>query len=426
MLIRRLLAGVFIVATIGTVVSGSRKLGEFRNGTYRVSSGQDVQAGEIRFEGRPADIALQPDQEILAVQTGREVFLCTPKGVLARTRTGIPKDMGAGFHGLLWTKNRQGVNWTPNGMRFVVSTDQGYLQEYLYEDSELYPKEKIWLVPEDKPRQVWPGGMCLSKDSKTLFVAVAELNAVCGIDLKTHKVTRTIPVERIPFECRLSDDEKTLIVSNWGGRTPTKEDETGLSNGMPLVINHQGSTSTGSVSIVDLASGARTDVPVGLHPSNMVVVGESVYVCNSQSDSISEIDISSKRVKRTINVAYGRQPKFGAMPTGMVYKQGRLYVCESGNNAVAVVNVESGKIEGLYPVGYFPISVELSHDGSKLYVANSKGNGSIQNTATGNPGESARLSGFDIDRRPQTKPRRRDRKSGEEQPLGHRSACRHE
>ena len=383
----RIVAGLATAAVLAAPTGQDmRRLGEYRDGTYRVSSGQDVEAGEVKFEGRPADFSLHPEQEILAVQTSREVFLTTPHGVLARTHVGLPKDIGAGFRGVLWTKDRRGANWTPKGMRFVVSTDQGYLQEYLYEDLELWPKEKIWLVPQNKPRQVWPGGMCLTKDAKTLYVAVAELNAVCKVDIETHKVVQTIPVQRIPFECRLSEDEKTLIVSNWGGRPPKKEDRVGLSNGMPLVIDEEGWTSTGSVSLINLESGDRTDVPVGLHPSNIVVKGDRAYVADSQSDTISEIDLSAKKVTRTFPVAYGNQPMFGAMPCGMLLKGDRLYVCEGGNNAVAVLNIQSGKVEGLYPVGYFPISVELSHDGSKLYVLNSKGNGSIANTSLGNPG----------------------------------------
>jgi hypothetical protein len=363
-----------------------RKLGELRDNTYRVSSGQDVERGKVFFEGRPADFALHPDADLLAVQTTREVFLCSPKGVVARTKIGLPKEIGCGFRGMLWTKDRRGANWTPKGMRFVVSTDQGYLQEYLYEDLELFPKEKIWLVPEKHPRQVWPGGMCLTKDAKTLYVAVCELNSVCKVDIATHKVVQTIPVQRLPFECRLSEDEKTLIVSNWGGRTPEQGDETGLSNGMPLVINHQGWTSTGTLSLIDLGSTHRVDIPVGLHPSNISVRGRFAYVSNSQSDNISEIDLDSKKVARTFPLAFGKQPGFGAMPCASTIVGSRMYVCEGGNNAVAVLDLNSGKVTGLLPTGYFPISIEVSHDGKQIYVLNSKGNGSIANTSVGNPG----------------------------------------
>jgi len=379
---------VFVIAALfaGKVARDHRKLGELQGSTFRVSSGQDVEAGTVKFEGRPADFALNPDQEIMAVQTNREVFLSSPKGVLARTKIGLEKEIGAGFRGILWTKDRRGTNWTPKGMRFVVSTDQGYLQEYLYEDLELFPKEKIWLCDPKKPRQLWPGGMCLTSDAKTIYVAVCELNAVCQVDIASHKVVKTIPVERLPFECRLTADDRTLIVSNWGGRDPKATDRIGKSNGMSLSIDEKGFTNTGTVSLIDLATGKRKDVAVGLHPSNIVVAGEHAYVANSQSDSISDIDLTAAKVVRTIPIAYGHQPHLGAMPCGMVLKDNHLFVCEAGNNAVASVNLASGIVEGLYPVGYFPISIELSHGGGKLYVLNSKGNGSIANTSVGNAG----------------------------------------
>ena len=143
-----------VVAGVGLCAWNSEHpplLGKQPDGHFMVSSGQEVLPGTISFAGRPADFSINPDRELVAVQTNREVFLVTPKGVLDRTQCALPQGVGAGFRGLLWTKDRRGVNWTPKGMRFVVSTDQGYLQEYLFEDWNIFPKEKIWLVPSNPP-----------------------------------------------------------------------------------------------------------------------------------------------------------------------------------------------------------------------------------------------------------------------------------
>lgn len=365
----------------------SRKLGEKTGTTIRVSSGQEVALGTFSFEGRPADFGLHPESEILAVNTATGVFLASPKGVLARTAISREKGIGAGFRGVLWTNDRRGANWTAQGMRFVVSTDQGYLQEYLYEDLELFPKEKIWLVPEDKPRQVWPGGMCLSPDSTKLYVAVAELGAVAEIDLQTHKKIREFPVGKLPFECRLSTDGKTLIVSNWGGRAPKDGDESNESNGMKLSIDHKGYVNNGSVSLVDIETGTRKDIEVGMHPSNISVEGDYAYVSLSATGSIARINTKLQRVDTTFPLTdtHGK-PIPGATPTALIAKNGALYVCNSTANAVHLIDQATGKTLAYYPTGYYPISMELSHDGQKLYVLNSKGNGSIANTERGNAG----------------------------------------
>lgn len=381
------LAGLLTIAVCGALTQAvTVRLGRQPNGHFLVSSGQEILPGSIAFEGRPSDFALHPDSELLAVQTMRDVFIATPKGVQARTRVGLPKDVGAGFRGLIWTRDRRGANWTPNGMRFVVSTDQGYLQEYLYEDLELWPKEKIWLVDESHPRQVWPGGMCLSHDAKRLYVAVAELNEIAEIDLASHKKVRSIPVEMLPFECRLSDDGRTLIASNWGGRIPRAGDLTGQTGGRRIVIDGRGVPASGTVSLIDLPTGRTTHLPVQLHPTSIVTRGDRAWVANALSDSISEIDLRAERVIRTIPILFKGQRIFGAMPNAMAMCGNRLLVCNGGDNALCEIDLATGKVAGFRPAGYFPVAIQLSHDGRHAYVLNSKGNGSVQNTLLGIPG----------------------------------------
>ena len=361
-------------------------MGHQANGHYIVSSGQEILPGTIAFSGRPSDFALNPEKEILAVQTEHDVFLVTRKGVQSRTLCQLPQDVGAGYRGLLWLNDRTGTNWTPDGRRFIVSTDQGYLQEYLYEDWQVTPKEKIWLVPEDRPRQVWPGGMAMTKDGKTLFVAVADLNAICEIDLVARKKVKEIPVQRLPFECRLSEDESRLIVSNWGGRTPVDGDRLGKTGEQQIVIDAHGAAATGSVSIIQLAHGETKTIPVGIHPTSIAVHGDKAYVANASSDSISELDILSGKVLRNITVEFQRRNEMGAMPNALAIAGNTLYCCNGGDNALAEIDIPSGKVKGLRPAGYWPVALQLSHDGHTMYVLNSKGNGSVSNTDVGNPG----------------------------------------
>lgn len=384
---RILAAGMMATALlVGWKGSSIIWLGRMPGGHYMVSSGQEILPGTISFSGRPSDFAIHPDQDLLAVQTNHEVFLATRTGVQARTPCQLPQDVGAGYRGLVWIDDHSGVNWTPSGRRFVVSTDQGYLQEYLYEDWQITPKEKIWLVPEDKPRQVWPGGMVPSKDGKTLYVAVADLNAVCQIDLITHKKVKEFPVERIPFECRLSEDEKQLIVSNWGGRTPHDGDATGKTGEQQIVVDAHGAPATGTVSIVEIASGNTKHIDVGIHPTSIVVQGNHAFVANASSDSISELDLTAQRVVRTIPILFKGQPLLGAMPNALAIRGNTLYCCNGGDNAIAEIDIPSGKVQGFRPAGYWPIALQFSHDGKTLFVLNSKGNGSVANTNNGNAG----------------------------------------
>ncbi|MBI1191321.1 MAG: hypothetical protein GC200_11655 [Tepidisphaera sp.] len=369
----------------------TQPLGYQKDGSFLVSSGQRIEGDAIAFPGRPSDIALHPKDDMVAVLSKNEVFLCTPKGVLGQSRSDLMRTpdgerISAGFHGILWTGSHEGTNWTPDGMRFIVSTDHGHLQEYLYEDSECQPKERISLNADGDTRNAVPGGMCMTKDGKTLFVAAAGLDQVIQVDLATHTRVKAFDVQTLPYEVKLSPDEKTLIVTNWGGRKPLASDTTSPSAGEPIVVDERGAPSSGTVSFIDLATGNTKHVDVGIHPTNMVLGGDKLYVANAMSDSISELDIPHQKVTRTIPISWGKMRVIGAMPNALAIKGDTLYAADGGDNALAEIDIPTGKVRGFRHAGYFPCAVQISHDGAFAYVLNSKGNGSVQNTIHGNPG----------------------------------------
>lgn len=384
-----MVATVFALGLLSLGVHKSAQrvtLGKQPDGSHIVSTGQTLVPAPITFDGRPADFALHPRHDLLAVMTNREVFLVSRSGVMARTACPLPAGSGAGFRGVVWVDSGSDKNWRGELARFVCSTDQGYLQEYVFDDHQIVAGQKVWLTPEDKPSQVWPGGMCISPDGKKLYVAVAELGEVQEIDLATHKRTRSFPVQMLPFECRLSADGKTLVASNWAGRNPKPGDHTGQTGAKQIVIDDRGAPASGTLSLVDLASGLTKHVDVGLHPNALLVDGGSVYVANGMSDSVTEVDIATAKVKREIKILFKGQKVLGALPNALAKRGNDLLVCDGGDNALAVIDLPTGKVKGFLPAGYFPCSVELSHDGKTAYVLNSKGNGSVANTNVGNPG----------------------------------------
>ncbi len=361
------------------------RMGRQADGSYLVSSGQRIEGDGIVFNGRPSDIALHPDENVFAVLNQKEVFISTPTGMVARSRSPLG-DASAGFHGLLWTYDRRGSDWWPNAMRFVASTDQGYLMLFNYSDLQLEQQGRISLVPEGSKQNARPGGMCLTRDHKTLFVAAAGLDAVVEVDMASLKRVREFKAQTLPYEVKLSSDEKTLIVSNWGGRKPLPGDATAKSDDEDIVINGQGSAATGTVSLIDRQTGETANVEVGIHPTAMAVSGSSVYVANAMSDSISKIDVASRKVAGTFPVQWRDRKVVGAMPNALAIRGDTLYICNGGDNALAEMDIKTGKVRGFRHTGYFPCAMELSRDGRYAYVLNSKGNGSVENTRVGNPG----------------------------------------
>lgn len=69
----------------------------------------------------------------------------------------------------------------------------------------------------DKYRGLLPFGLCLSRDEKTLYVALLGFNAVAVIDLPTRMTTGLIPTGWGPSRVRLSADEKSLYIASCRG-----------------------------------------------------------------------------------------------------------------------------------------------------------------------------------------------------------------
>ena len=212
-------------------------------------------------------------------------------------------------------------------------------------------------------------------------------NTLTKIDLTaaTPKQGAEIRVGNIPHSVVISPDGKTAYVSNEAGRIATVEDFQGYSNGTPVVAEFPtGSTSTGTVSVVDLASFTVTgSISTGLHPTGMALWGNHVLVANAYSDSMSVIDTTSNQVVNTIDVGlpFGapgeRHPADGAGPNSIAVdaKNNIAYVALYNANAIAVVDLNGSAVLGLIPVGYAPSSVVLDTADNALLVANDKGIG---------------------------------------------------
>ena len=345
-------------------------LGKQPDGTFIVSTGQRIVPGTIAFKGRPSDLALHPNGNVFAVMNKSSVFLATEAGVLPGTDVSLGSE--AGFHGLVWS---------PDGSRLFASTEKGVVQSFSFDGSKLTLGPTIALLPDGDKRNPVPGGMCLTHDGMTLYVTAADLNAVYAVDTATNAPVKSFPVGSLPFEVKLTPDDRSLMVTNWGGRLPTATDTTALSEKTPIVTGPRGAPASGTVSFIDLATGATTSTDVGIHPSAIAFDGGRAYVTDGMSDEISVLDLETHKLVQTIPMHWHGMRVIGAMPDALAIGGGKLYAADGGDNAVCQINLKSGRIEGFRPAGYFPIAIAL-HNG-KAVVLNSKGNGSVARTAHG-------------------------------------------
>jgi DNA-binding beta-propeller fold protein YncE len=120
----------------------------------------------------------------------------------------------------------------------------------------------------------------------------------------------------------------------------------------------------------------------GSHPNAIAVGRQAIYVSNGNNDSISILQHGSYQElhRVSLDVFQGQDAHLkGIQPVALALSPDEeyLYVAEAGINAVAVLRLQGqgAKVLGHIPVGWWPSSIQVSADGRKLYVANSRGRG---------------------------------------------------
>jgi YVTN family beta-propeller protein len=123
---------------------------------------------------------------------------------------------------------------------------------------------------------------------------------------------------------------------------------------------------SGSLSVVDLGSDAVTStIPVGSFPVAVALSsdGLTAYVANFKGNSLSVVDLSTGAVTKTVGV--------GSRPDGVVVSGGLVYVANLLDGTVSVVDPGSGAVTATVSLpgsDPAPSGLAVSADGHELYV----------------------------------------------------------
>ncbi len=296
-------------------------MGEQTDGSYLVSSNQAVSPiGTVRrIEGaRPKDAALSPDGKKLAVLTQSRVVLFSADGTL---QGAVP--LPAGPLGITWAPDGSTVYAAMAGGRVarLVSVGDGWKK-----DAELtvdIPAPSGAGTGDQStgqtapPRDPQTAGLAVAPDGKRLYVALGIRNAVAVLGLPEGKAIGSAPVGVAPYRIRLSPDGRTLFVANRGGRAARNAEPSALSAGTPVRVDPRTDAALrGSISFVDTGAMTATHIEAGRQPSGMTVSrdGGTLYVANSDEDTVSVVDVRARRVARTFSVRPPTTPASAVNP----------------------------------------------------------------------------------------------------------------
>ena len=259
-----------------------------------------------------------------------------------------------------------GMAWHPDGKRLYVSGGNANgkvtstlapIYVFSYANGAL-SKEPVGMLNETiaTNKLYWSG---LVHDPKRDILYAANRGTgdtptnVVVFDTAAGKLLARIPVEVNPYALVLSEDARTLFVTNWA---------------------------SDSVSVIDTESRKSvTTIHVGHNPTDMQLSSDGrLFVACSNENTVYVVDTKEREVIEKINTALFPQAPEGSTPDALALDRANhiLFVANADNNDIAVVNVaERGdsKVLGFLPTGWYPSALALDPKTRKLYIGNSKG-----------------------------------------------------
>ena len=141
-----------------------------------------------------------------------------------------------------------------------------------------------------------------------------------------------------------------------------------------------------SVSVIDTRTNrVKAVVRVGHNPNDMALAKDGrLFVACSNENLVYAIDTKSLRPVEVVSTAMYKMAPVGSTPNALALDPAgkMLFVANADNNNVAVINISGDELSyvvGFIPAAWYPSALAVSADGKSLYVGSSKGLGSYGN-----------------------------------------------
>jgi YVTN family beta-propeller protein len=376
---RILIAFCAIAAVAGTVrlfpvLSSTAIIGKQQDGSFLLPTSQLLKpwGEQTLIKGRPVDAAMDPAERAIAVlNTNKVSFLDTSSGV----------EMGnVSIHNTSYTgiACRPGTNEVWVGETKAKGDD-----DIAIIDASNFREPQVSGHIALNGHAV-PCGIAFSSDGNTAYVALSRNNSLAIIDAAKNRVTREVAAGIAPFGVVAVPKAGRVFVSNRGGRIPASTDSTAPTSGSNAVTDPvTGTTTTGTLTVVDMETLAAREVPVGLAPSAMSVAPDqsTLAIANGHSDTVTILNTRSLD-EVTVNVPQFPKGMPGSQPVTVAWAPDgkRLYAGCGGINALVVVERNPAgrwEVAGAVPAGWFPTAI-LVDSKSDVRILNLKGEGNTE------------------------------------------------
>ncbi len=334
------------------------------NGWKLSSAGKSFGLGDL-----PLNIAVSNSKKFVAVTnngvSAHSIMLIDVKSERVIDSVIIPK----AWYGLAFSPDDQFL--------YAAGGHDNKIVRYEITQNKLNKKDEI-ILGAVWPNRIAPSGITFDSKRQKIYVVTRDNRSLYVIDAKTQKIEKQFGLDAEAYMSVMSTDSKELYISCWG-------------------CDH--------VLVFDLTMQAwKAPIKVGDNPNEMLVSpnGQQLYVCNANDNTVSVINLKTKKVIETLDVALYPNSPSGSTTNGLAMDPVKksLFIANADNNCLAVFDVSTpGKSipKGFIPVGWFPTNVKFINN--KIWVTNGKGNTSLANPYGPRPiknGEEVILHGADV------------------------------
>lgn len=315
------------------------------NGWSLSPAGRSLQLGDL-----PLNMALSKNNQLLAVtnngQSKQSIQLIDPKSEKLLDTMSIAKS----WYGIKFSDDDKNL--------YVSGGNDNVIVTYQINNKKFGQSDTIRLGNPWPAEKISPAGIDVNSKTSRLYTVTKEDSSLYVIDLQKKTVLQKIDLKHEAYACVLSPDKSELYVSLWGG---------------------------GGIAVLDTRTlKMEAEITTGSHPNEILCSknGQFVFVANANDNSVSVINVKSKKVIETISATLFPTKLTGSTTNGLALSadEKTLYIANADNNCLAVFNVSvPGKStsKGFIPTGWYPTNVKTV--GNKVLVTNGKGFASMPN-----------------------------------------------
>lgn len=299
----------------------------------------------------PLNAVLSPSKKLLAVTNngvGRHyIQLFTTEGEVKQvSEIDIPK----AWYGLAFSNDEKRLYSSGGNDNTIVI--------FKISNKKLSKDTVITLGKPWAKNKICPAGIALDDATNRLFTVTKEDSMLYICNTQSLKIEKKIPLSSEPYSVVISKNLNEIYVSLWGAK---------------------------QVWVFDLKTGVKKqEITVGDHPNEMVLNKKqtALFVANSLDNSVTVIDLKTKKVLETLNAALYPDAPNGSTTNGVALSDDEktLYIANADNNCLAVFDIEklgNSRSKGFIPTGWYPTNVKVL--GKRILVTNGKGMSSTAN-----------------------------------------------